>query len=57
MNSLCIINGTAVLPNRLLSDTVVVCRDERIAYVGTARGCVPASAKIIDASLVRRICV
>ena len=49
MTSLCIINGTAVLPNRLLSDAVVVCRDERITYVGTARAGVPASAKIIDA--------
>ncbi|QDT03776.1 N-acetylglucosamine-6-phosphate deacetylase [Rubripirellula lacrimiformis] len=49
MTILCIINGTAVLPDRLLRDAVVVCRDERISYVGTARSRVPAGAKVIDA--------
>jgi N-acetylglucosamine-6-phosphate deacetylase len=49
LTHLCILNGTAVLPDRLLSDAVVVCRDERISYVGTSRSRVPASATILDA--------
>ncbi len=49
MTNLCIINGTAVLPDRLLSDAVVVCRDDQISYVGTARSRVPAAATLIDA--------
>tara|TARA_R110002072_G_scaffold38612_3_gene111770 strand:+ start:24081 stop:25286 length:1206 start_codon:yes stop_codon:yes gene_type:complete len=49
VSHLCFLNGTAILPDRLLPDAVIVCRDERITYVGTARSRVPASAKIIDA--------
>ncbi|MBO9565397.1 MAG: amidohydrolase family protein, partial [Niastella sp.] len=44
------INGTAILPDRLLPDAVVVCSAGRIAAVGSARKVrVPRDAEIVDA--------
>ncbi len=49
MGHLAFVGGAAVLPNRVIDDGVVVCRDRTITYVGTARSRVPAKAKIVDA--------
>lgn len=49
MPSVAFVGGTAVLPDRLILDAVVVCRDKKITYVGTAKSRVPAKAEVIDA--------
>ena len=41
-------NGTAVLPDKLLPDAVVVCEGGRIRHVGNARK-LPAGATLVDA--------
>ncbi len=46
---LAFVGGTAVLPDRLVEDAVVVCRDGRITYVGQSSKRVPTTAKTIDA--------
>lgn len=45
---LCFINGTAVLPDRLLPDAVVICHGPEIVDVGTSRSRVPASSHVVD---------
>jgi len=45
---LVIYNGTAVLPDRLLSDAVVICAGGRIRQVGRARK-LPSNATFVDA--------
>ena len=47
--SLCFTGGTAILPNRTLTDAVVVCRNDKITYVGQSGKRIPKSAEIIDA--------
>lgn len=44
-----LLNGTVVLPDALLADAVVVCRDGRIEYVGRQRDRVPQHAVQVDA--------
>ena len=41
--------GTVVLPDRLLKNGVVICRDGKITYVGTSRQRIPKSAEVVDA--------
>lgn len=43
------VGGTAVLPDRLLEDAVVVCRNSKITYVGTSKNRIPATSEVIDA--------
>ncbi len=49
MSVVSFVGGTAVLPDRLVEDAVVVCRDREIAYVGTAKNRIPATSEVIDA--------
>ncbi len=42
-------NGTAILPDRLLSDAMVVCRDGKIESVGKSHSRIPKDATVIDA--------
>jgi N-acetylglucosamine-6-phosphate deacetylase len=48
MGDVCFFGGTAILPDRLLEDAVVVCREGRIAYVGTAKSKIPRDALAVD---------
>lgn len=43
------LGGTAVLPDRLVEDAVVVCRNGTITYVGNSQKRVPSSSAVIDA--------
>ena len=43
------VGGTAVLPDRLVDDAVVVCRDDKIVYVGKSRHRIPTRGVQIDA--------
>lgn len=43
------VGGTAVLPDRLVENAVVVCREGKISYVGTATSRVPKRGRTIDA--------
>ena len=47
--SLAFVGGTVVLPNRLVDNGVVVCRESKITYVGTSTKRIPQSAKLVDA--------
>lgn len=49
MNPLVLINGTAILPDRLLPDATVVCRDGCIESVGTKSKRIPKDATVVDA--------
>lgn len=49
MRSIAIINGTVVLPDRLLSEGVVCCEDSKIVYVGQ-RDTLPQGVATIDAN-------
>lgn len=49
MDSLCFINGTAVLPGGLVEDAVVECAGGRIVRVGRAGRRVPKAAQVVDA--------
>lgn len=49
LSSLCFTEGTAILPDRTVTDAVVVCRNDRITYVGQSKKRIPKSAKIINA--------
>ncbi len=49
MADVCFLGGTAVLPDRLLEDAVVICRAGAICYVGTAKSKVPKSMAVVDA--------
>ncbi len=49
MGTVCIVGGTAVLPERLVNDAVVVFRDAKISYVGSSKQKVPAHAEVVDA--------
>lgn len=42
-----LVGGDAILPDRVLKDAVVVCRDGKITYVGGSRAKIPAAAKSI----------
>ncbi|MEM1068666.1 MAG: N-acetylglucosamine-6-phosphate deacetylase [Planctomycetota bacterium] len=42
------VGGDVVLPDRVLHDGVVVCRDGKIQYVGSAKSRVPKTSKIIS---------
>jgi len=47
---LLIINGTAILPDRLVPDAAILCRDGLITNVGTAKKArIPRDAEIVDA--------
>ncbi len=48
-DSLAIVGGTAVLPDRLLEDAVVVCRGGTIRYVGKSKAKIPSRAVVVDA--------
>lgn len=48
MSSLCFLGGPAILPDRIVKDAVVLCRDGLISYVGTAKSRIPQTAQIID---------
>ena len=49
MGHLAFVAAAAVLPDRLIEDAVVVCRDETITYVGTSKNRIPAKARVVDA--------
>ena len=49
LSSLCFTGGTVILPDRTLTDAIVVCRDDKITYVGQSRKRIPKTAEIIDA--------
>lgn len=49
MSRLLFVNGSVVLPDRVLEDGVVECVDGRIARVGRAKGRLPIGAEVIDA--------
>ncbi len=49
MDSLCFINGTAVLPDRLISDAVIECAGGRIVRVSKAGRRLPKTAQVVDA--------
>lgn len=49
MSKLAFVNGTAILPDRLLENAVVLCDGGRIASVAE-RGDVPATATVVDAA-------
>jgi len=49
LSSLCFIGGTAILPDRTVTDAVVLCRDEKITYVGQSQNRIPKDAELIDA--------
>ncbi len=46
---LAIVGGNAVLPDRIIKDAVVLCRDGKITYVGKSQSKIPAAAKTINA--------
>lgn len=48
MRSTAFVNGTVVLPDRLLHDGVVCCEDSKIVFVGQ-RASLPREVEIIDA--------
>lgn len=48
MCDVCFVGGTAVLPDRLVDDGVVVCREGTISYVGRAKGKVPKGVAVVD---------
>ncbi len=50
MGDVCFLGGSVVLPDRLLEDGVVVCREGRITYVGTSKGKVPKGIPQVDAA-------
>ncbi len=49
MSRLLFVNGSVVLPDRVLEDAVVECVDGRITRVGRSRRRVPAGVEVIDA--------
>ncbi|MGI9474076.1 MAG: N-acetylglucosamine-6-phosphate deacetylase [Rubripirellula sp.] len=49
MSSVCFVGGTAILPDRLIEDAVVLCREGEIVYVGKSRSRIPARGQTIDA--------
>ncbi|MES2735063.1 MAG: N-acetylglucosamine-6-phosphate deacetylase [Verrucomicrobiota bacterium] len=49
MPTLVLLNGTAILPDGLIENAMVVCQGGVITSVGTARGKLPAGAEVIDA--------
>ncbi len=49
MPTLVLLNGTAILPDGLIENAMVVCQGGVIASVGPARRKVPAGAEVIDA--------
>lgn len=49
MSVLCFVGGTAVLPDRLVENAVVLCRDGIITYVGGGKNRIPAKSERIDA--------
>ena len=49
MDDVCFVGGTAILPDRLLEDAVVVCRAGAITYVGTSKRKVTKSMVVVDA--------
>ena len=48
MKSIAFVNGTVVLPDRLLDDGMVCCEDSKIHYVGQRKS-LPGEVEIIDA--------
>ena len=46
---LAIVGGDAVLPDRILRDAVIVCRDGLITYVGKSQRKIPVTAKVVNA--------
>lgn len=50
MSIVSFVGGTAVLPDRLIENAIVVCRNGEISYVGTSASRVPARGQTIDAS-------
>lgn len=48
MDTLCLIDGRIVLPDRILDDGVIVCREGSIQYVGKASSRVPKTAKTVS---------
>lgn len=49
MSQLAFVNGTAILPNALLKQAVVVCTRGRIRFVGRDQRQIPDDARVIDA--------
>ena len=49
LTSLCFIGGSAILPDRIIDDAVVVCRGDKITYVGKSQQRIPARSRKIDA--------
>ncbi|MES2506730.1 MAG: N-acetylglucosamine-6-phosphate deacetylase [Verrucomicrobiota bacterium] len=49
MPTLVLLNGTAILPDGLIENAMVVCQGGVITSVGPARGKLPAGAEVIDA--------
>jgi len=49
MRPLLFINGTAILPDGMLENAAVLCRQGRIELVGSAKGKIPADAEVVDA--------
>jgi N-acetylglucosamine-6-phosphate deacetylase len=49
MPTLVLLNGTAILPDGLIENAMVVCQDGIITSVGPARKKLPAGAEVIDA--------
>jgi N-acetylglucosamine-6-phosphate deacetylase len=48
-NPLAIVGGDAVLPDRIVRDAVLVCRNGKITYIGKSQSKVPAAAKVVNA--------
>ena len=48
MGDVCFVGGTAILPDQLIDDAVVTCRDGRITYVGRAKSRIPAKFQVVD---------
>ena len=48
--SLCITGGTAIMPERTVTDAVVVCRNDKITYVGQSKKRIPKREPSGDAN-------
>ncbi len=48
MGHVTFVGGTAILPDRLIEDAVVVCRGSKIAYVGNAKSKIPSTSELVD---------
>ena len=48
MSDVCFLGGHVVLPDRMIDNGVVVCRQGRITYVGTGRSRIPKTIEMVD---------